>query len=250
MKVRRHLACLYCIALALILSGCRHKTAPAPVSVAPEPIIVPDAPTATLTATPDAIDQGASFELSWSTQNAYAVTIDGIGTVSASGSQKVTPAGSTTYHLTATGDGGNAEASARVTVNVPVAKAPEPTDQQLFAANIKDIFFDYDNYQVRSDQAHAAEADAAFLAQHPNINLLIEGHCDERGSDEYNLGLGEERASTIRNRLVQLGIDSNRIRIITFGKEKPFCVTAEDESCWSQNRRAHFVYENQQNASR
>lgn len=250
MKVRQTLACLYCIALALILSGCRHKTAPAPVSVAPEPIIVPDAPTATLTATPDAIDQGGSFELSWSTQNASAVTIDGIGTVSASGSQKVTPTGSTTYHLTATGDGGSAEASARVTVNVPVAKVPEPSDEQLFAANVKDIFFDYDKYQVRSDQTQAAEADAAFLAQHPSINLLIEGHCDERGSDEYNLGLGEERASTVRDRLVQLGIDGNRIRVITFGKEKPFCTTVEDESCWSQNRRAHFVYENQQNASR
>ena len=249
MKVHKTLVCLCCVALAMILSGCHHKVAPAsPVSEAP-PKIVPPAPTATLTATPDAIDRGGSLELAWSTQNATAVTIDSIGTVSSSGSQKVTPESSTTYHLTATGEGGSTAASARVTVNVPVAK-PEPTDEQLFAANVKDVFFDYDNYDVRPDQTQTAESDAAFLANHPNINLLIEGHCDERGSDEYNLGLGENRASTVKDRFVQLGISADRIRVISFGKEKPFCAMAEDESCWSQNRRAHFVYESQPHASR
>lgn len=249
MKVHRTLVCLCCVALAMILSGCHHKVAPAP-QVSEAPKIVPPAPTATLTATPDAIDRGGSFELAWSTQNATAVTLDGIGTVAASGSQKVTPESSTTYHLTATGEGGSTEASARVTVNVPVAKIPNPTDEQLFAANVKDIFFDYDNYNVRPDQTQITESEAAFLAKHPNINLLIESHYDERGSDEYNLGLGENRASTVRDRFVQLGISADRIRVISFGKEKPFCATAEDESCWSQNRRAHFVYENQQHASR
>jgi len=249
-EVHKTLVCLCCVALAMILSGCHHKVAPAPPVSEASPKIVPPVPTATLTATPDAIDRGGSFELVWSTQNAMAVTIDGIGTVSASGSQKVTPESSTTYHLTATGEGGSAEASARVTVNVPVAKIPEPTDEQLFAANVKDIFFDFDNYDVRPDQTQTAESDATFLAKHPNINLLIEGHCDERGSDEYNLGLGENRASTLRDRFVQLGISADRIRVIGFGKEKPFCATVEDDSCWSQNRRAHFVYESQQHASR
>ena len=250
MKVHKTLGCLCCVALAMILSGCHHKVALAPpVSEAP-PKIVPPAPTATLTATPDAIDRGGSLELAWSTQNATDVTIDGIGSVSASGSQKVTPASSATYHLTATGEGGSAQASARVTVNVPVPKSPEPTDEQLFAANVKDIFFGFDNYDVRPDETQTAESDAAFLAKHPNINVLIEGHCDERGSDEYNLGLGEDRASTVRDRLAQLGVSADRIRIVSFGKERPFCTTAEDESCWSQNRRAHFVYESQQHASR
>lgn len=250
MKAHKTLVCLCSLALAMILAGCHHKVAPAPpVSEAPPKIVTP-APTATLTATPNAIDRGESFELAWSTQNAAAVTIEGIGTVSASGSQQITPENSTTYHLTATGEGGTAEASARVTVNIPVAKVPEPSEEQLFAANVKDIFFDFDRYEVRPDETQTAESDAAFLAKHPNINLLIEGHCDDRGSDEYNLGLGGNRASSVRDRLIQLGVDASRIRVISFGKEKPFCATAEDESCWSQNRRAHFVYESQQHASR
>lgn len=95
-----------------------------------------------------------------------------------------------------------------------------------------------------------ASSDAAFLAQHPDINLLIEGHCDDRGSDEYNLGLGENRASVVRDWLVANGVNANRIRIVTFGKERPFCTTVEDDSCWSRNRRAHFVFEGQTSASR
>lgn len=223
MTVHKSLVCLCCVAFAMILSGCHHKVVPAPpVSEAP-PKIVPPAPTATLTATPDAIDGGGSFELAWSTQNATGVTIDGIGTVPASGSQKVAPESSTTYHLTATGEGGSAEASARVTVNVPVPTSPGPTDEELFAANVKDIFFDFDSYDVRSDDTPTAESDAAFLAKYPNINVLIEGHCDERGSDEYNLVLGEGRASTVRDRLAQLGVSADRIKIVSLGKERPFC---------------------------
>ena len=250
MKVYKTLACLCCFALAIISSGCHHKVAPPPPASQAPPKIVPPAPTATLTATPDAIDRGGSLELAWSTKNATDVTIDGIGSVPASGSQKVSPESSTTYHLTVTGEGGSAEASAHVTVNVPVPTSPGPTDEELFAANVKDIFFDLDSYDVRSDDTLTAESDAVFLAKHPNINVLIEGHCDERGSDEYNLSLGEGRASIVRDRLAQLGVSADHIRIVSFGKERPFCTSAEDESCWQQNRRAHFVYESQQHASR
>jgi peptidoglycan-associated lipoprotein len=249
MKVHKIVVCLGWLALTLIFSGCHHKIAPAP-PVSEAPNIIAPAPTATLTASPEAIDRGGSLELAWSTQNATTVTIDGIGIVSASGSQRVTPESSTTYHLTASGEGGSAEASARVTVNVPETRIPEPTDEELFAANVRDIFFDFDSHDVRPDQTQTAESDAAFLAKHPNITLVIEGHCDERGSEEYNLGLGESRASTVRDRIVELGVSADRIRVMSFGKEKPFCATAEDESCWSQNRRAHFVYETQQHASR
>lgn len=248
-KVDKLYAGLCSVALAVILAGCHHKVTPAPISEAP-PKIVPPSPTATLKSVPESVERGESVELTWNTQNATAVTIEGIGAVSASGSQKITPQSSTTYHLTATGEGGSADATARVTVNIPVAKVPELTDAELFAQNVKDVFFDYDKYDVRPEEQQAASSDAAFLAQHPEINVLLEGHCDERGSDEYNLGLGENRASTIKDWLIAHGVSANRIRVVSYGKERPFCTIADDESCWSQNRRAHFVFQGQTTASR
>lgn len=92
-------------------------------------------------------------------------------------------------------------------------------------------------------------ADAQFLAAHPNMRLLIEGHCDERGSEDYNLALGDSRAKRVRDALVQQGISADRVKLISYGKEKPFCTAAENESCWSQNRRAHFVLRNRQQAA-
>lgn len=129
-----------------------------------------------------------------------------------------------------------------------VAKKPELTDEQLFAQNVKDIFFSYDNADVRVDEQPAVSGDAAFLASHPAIKVLIEGHCDERGSDEYNLSLGESRADKIRNALVREGISSDRIKVVSLGKERPFCSSAENDSCWQQNRRAHFVAQARQQA--
>lgn len=249
-KINKLHVSLCWVGLAVLLAGCQHKATPAaPISEAP-PKIVPESPTVSLTAVPESVERGQSVELTWNTQNATAVTIDGIGTVAGSGSQKVTPESSTTYRLVATGDGGSAEASARVTVNIPAVKAPEPTESELFAQNVKDVFFDFDNFNVRPDEQATASSDAAFLAQHPEINFLIEGHCDDRGSDEYNFGLGEDRASTIKNWLTVHGVSADRIRTISFGKERPFCTATDDESCWSQNRRAHFVFERQASASR
>ena len=85
------------------------------------------------------------------------------------------------------------------------------------------------------------QADASFLKQHPNMMFIIEGHCDERGSTEYNLALGDNRANAAKQALVQQGVAGGRIRTISYGKEKPFC-TESTEACWQQNRRAHFVY--------
>ncbi len=111
----------------------------------------------------------------------------------------------------------------------------------MFSQNIKDIYFDYDKYDVRRDQQAALQADAALLKEHPNVGFTIEGHCDERGSTEYNLALGDNRANSVKNALVQAGIAANRIRTISYGKEKPFC-TESNEECWQQNRRGHFVF--------
>jgi len=111
----------------------------------------------------------------------------------------------------------------------------------MFAQNVKDIYFNYDNYDVRPDQQAALQGDIAYLKQHPDVKFTIEGHCDERGSTEYNLALGDNRASAVRNALVQGGITADRIRTISYGKERPFC-TESNEECWQQNRRGHFVY--------
>ena len=189
---------------------------------------------------PDTVDKGQPAELSWNTQNASTVTIDGIGTVPATGSRKITPDSSTTYHLTAQGEGGSTDASARITVNIPTDTTSHLTTRQLFEQNVKDVFFNYDNYDIRDDELQIISADADFLAQHPEIKFVIEGHCDERGSEVYNMGLGENRASKVKDTLEQHGVSADRIKIISYGKERPFCTTGEDESCWQQNRRAHF----------
>jgi peptidoglycan-associated lipoprotein len=106
---------------------------------------------------------------------------------------------------------------------------------------VHDIYFDYDKYDVRPDQQGTLQADAQWLVAHPNVHLTIEGHCDERGSTEYNITLGDNRANAVKQALVQAGVAADRIRTVSFGKEKPFC-TESTEECWAQNRRGHFVY--------
>jgi peptidoglycan-associated lipoprotein len=182
--------------------------------------------------------------LTWKTDYATDVSIDQLGKVDPSGSRTITPTESTTYHLVARNDGGTQEATARVTVTQPAAPPPQQsneTDAQLFAANVKDVFFDYDSYDISPQYQSTLQADARFLQQHPNMTFTIEGHCDERGSTEYNLALGDNRANSTKQALVGLGIPESRIHTISYGKEKPFC-TESNEACWQQNRRAHFVY--------
>jgi len=234
---------------ALLLAGC-HNQKPVAKVTTPPPTVTSPSPAAELTVTPVSVKRGGSAQLSWKTQNATSINIDGVGPVQSSGSMNIKPQNSTTYRLTAKGDGGTTEASARLTVTVPRSNDISAiTDEQLFAQSIKDVFFGYDNAEIRPDQAVALNADAEFLASHPNIKLLIEGHCDERGSEDYNMGLGENRATAVRGILAQHGVGADRIRTISYGKERPFCTRAEDESCWQQNRRAHFVFEKQQVAT-
>jgi peptidoglycan-associated lipoprotein len=230
---------VFALGAIMTLGACKKKVAPPP----PPPPPPPAAPTASLSANPNTVDKGQASTLTWQTTNATEVSIDGIGAVQPNGSQEVTPTDSTTYHLTAKGPGGTQEATARVTVNQPPPPPPQAsaTDQELFSQNVKDIFFDYDKYDVRPDQQAAIQANAQFLAQHPNISFTVEGHCDERGSTEYNLALGDNRANAVKNALVQAGVNASRIKTISYGKEKPFC-TESNEQCWQQNRRGHFVY--------
>jgi len=224
----------------LTVAGCKKKPAPTPVPTAP-PAVAP-APTATLTATPGQVSAGDQVTLSWRTTDATSVSIEGVGDVPTTGVKTVTPAASTTYHLTARGEGGTAEASAHVTVNAPPAVAVPSntmTAEEEFKANVQDIFFDYDTYDISSDAQAILSRDASYLASHPNIKVVIGGYCDERGSDEYNLALGQHRADAAKKALAGAGVAADRIRVVSYGKEKPFCSESTEE-CWQQNRRDGF----------
>jgi peptidoglycan-associated lipoprotein len=131
----------------------------------------------------------------------------------------------------------------------PPAPTPAPRVDDVMSADIaalnargylKDAFFDYNEATLRDDARTALSADADWLKRYGTIQILIEGHCDERGTTEYNLALGDRRANSAREYLVSLGVDAARIRTVSYGKERPFC-NAETEECWQQNRRAHFL---------
>ena len=231
--------------VVMAAAGCAKKKVTPPTPVPPAP---PPAPTAMLTANPNTISAGQASTLTWATDFASDVTIDGVGKVDPSGSMKVTPSESTTYHLVAKNDTGTKEATARITVTTTAA-APPPTSSstgdesnaRLFSQNVKDIFFAYDSYDMTPQDEAVIQSDARFLQQHPTMSFIVEGHCDERGSIEYNLALGENRAQAAKQALVRAGIAATRIRTISYGKEKPFCAEST-EACWQQNRRAHFAY--------
>jgi peptidoglycan-associated lipoprotein len=241
-------ALILAFALAAV-TGCSKKTAPVnPASTAPTETAPTPAPTAILTADPLAIDLGQSVVLNWRTTSATSVSIDGIGPVNINGTQTVSPSTSTNFHLVAKGDGGTTEANVRVTVRVPVAPAvpaeattgnAEMGSEEAFHQNVADIFFDYDSYALRPEGQAAATKAASYLVSHPDIKIVIGGYCDDRGSAEYNLALGENRANAAKTALVNAGVAANRIRVVSYGKEKQFC-TEDTESCWQQNRRAQF----------
>jgi peptidoglycan-associated lipoprotein len=222
------------------VAGCKKKQ-PVPPAVAP-PVVVP-APTAQITATPIVISAGDQVQLKWSTTNATSTSIDGIGDVPSSGVKTVTPTTSTSFHLVARGEGGTADATARVTVNPPpavVAPVNTMSAEEEFKANVQDIFYDYDTYDIRSDAQATISHDATYLASHPNVKFVIGGYCDERGSNEYNLALGQNRADAAKKALIAAGVAADRIRVVSYGKEKPFCSESSEE-CWQQNRRAGFT---------
>ena len=233
---------------AIAVTGC-HKKSTLPPATAMAPDTTMPAPTASIAADPLAIDIGQSVVLNWRTTNATSVSIDGIGQVPINGTQTVSPANSTNFHLVAKGDGGVTEANVRVTVRVPEAPlAPTGNvsnndgpmgSEAAFHQNVQDIFFDYDSFELRADAKSSVGAAAAYLTSHPAIKILIGGYCDDRGSAEYNITLGEDRANSARTALVEAGVAPGRIRVVSYGKERQFC-TEENDTCWQQNRRAQF----------
>jgi peptidoglycan-associated lipoprotein len=251
------------IALALVLfvfaSGCKKK-APTPPPPPPPPVNNNvSTPTATMgratvnsfTADPPRIERGQGSTLRWSVSNATDMSIDqNVGPVQSQGSRQVYPSATTTYTLTVNGPNG----TDTKTVTIEVASAPPPppptTTQPTLSAmdeltkNAQDAYFDYDHNDLRPDAQQALTVDAELLkrifARDPNFVVVIEGHSDERGSGEYNLGLGDRRSKSAMEFLVQLGVPAERLKSISYGKEKPQCTDAT-EDCYQKNRRAHLA---------
>jgi len=242
--------------LTLAAFSCKRNVAAAPVA-APLPTAstapAVEAPTITVRADRSAITRGQSATLSITTRNATSVTIDpGLGTVPPNGNHQVTPASSVTYVATAHGPGGASSDSVRVTVNDPppatatpirspltnATTAPLTLDQRI-EREMRTVLFDYDKADVRPDQMSILQTAAAFLRENPNLRFTVEGHCDERGSEEYNLALGDRRANAVRQYLISQGISDVRLSAVSYGEERPICHD-QSEECYQRNRHAAF----------
>ncbi len=244
-----------CLILSLaVLAGCRkpdvrplEPPAPRTDERVPDEPAAP-APTASITASPPSIDRGEQTTLSWETQHASSILIDqGVGNVNDRGSIVVSPTDSTTYTLVARGSGGEARASTRVTIVEPTVVEPvvslsdqEGLRREIEAGNIQDVFFDYDRAELSATARAALQRNAVVLKRYPEATVVIEGHCDERGTEEYNLALGDRRALATRDFLLTLGVSQNQMRTISYGEERPFD-QGHNEAAWAKNRRAHFV---------
>jgi len=254
MSKRQLSAVLLSLALFLFVAGCKKKPAappPPPPPPAPAPAPKPSARVVSFTAEPSTIQRGESSTLKWNVESATSVSIEpGIGTVPASGSRAVYPSNNTTYTLTAIGAGGNDSRTASVTVTAPPPPPPPPPPPapkksitERLSTEVQDAYFDYDKNDIREDARATLTRDAdalkSILNDFSGAVITIEGHCDERGSAEYNLALGDRRATAAKDFLVQLGVPADRLKTISYGKERPQC-TESDETCWQKNRRAHF----------
>jgi peptidoglycan-associated lipoprotein len=131
----------------------------------------------------------------------------------------------------------------------PAAAAPHDTQADVLSQDLEtinrkgylsDAYFDYDEASLRMDARTDLDRDAQWLKRFPSVQILLEGHCDDRGTEAYNLALGEQRATAARDYLISLGVAESRIRTISYGKERPFCETPTD-NCWQENRRDHVV---------
>ena len=255
------LICL-AVSVALLADGCKKKV-PAPPPPPPPPAATPSAPppapkaptVAQFSAEPSSIQRGQSATLRWEISGDTSnVSINqGIGTVRSTGSQDVTPTSSTTYTLTATGPGGSVTASDTVSVVTPPPPAATPppvtvppargTVETRLSSDVQDAYFTYDKSDINGDAQSTLTRDVSalktILGDFPNAVIMVEGHCDERGSAEYNLGLGDRRATSAKEFLVQLGLPADRLKTISYGKERPQCTEAT-EDCYQKNRRVHF----------
>lgn len=264
MTSRRN-AAIAALAVSILFTSCTGRSAPAAIPPAPEPASVPQpkaaaeqaaraAPVITeFTAEPSGIFQGQSATLRWHVAGEVTrVTIDQVGTVDQTGTRNVSPKASTVYKLTAIGLG-SAEAATLVIRVLPPLPPISPNNtgsssramlEDRISTDLHDVYFDYGSNglgeNARQSLVQNAAALKAIIAEYPSALILLEGHCDERGSAEYDLALGGLRASATMQVLVQLGISPDRVTLVSYGKEQPQCADA-NESCWQRNRRVHFV---------
>jgi peptidoglycan-associated lipoprotein len=256
-------AAVFTMLLLMSAAGCGKKKPvvatpppnPAPRDRAEAPPPPPPAAGAarigSFTAEPRSIERGQSATLRWSISNATDMTLDqGLGAVTANGTRQVFPSNTVTYTLTARSAGGTDTKSVTVEVIAPPAPPPPPpvkstamSGMDMLQNEAQDAMFDYDKSELRDDARQAMTRNAELLkrifAADRSFTVAIEGHCDERGSAEYNLGLGDRRATAAKEYLVQLGVPADRLTTISYGKDRPVC-TDENEACYQRNRRAHL----------
>jgi len=244
------------VGLSLFAVGCKKKVpAPAPIP-APRPIVEPKATPAkpsivSFAAEPSAIERGQASTLRWNvTGDTTEIRIEpAIGSVNPTGNRQVFPGSTTTYTLTASGPGGSASSTATVNVTAPAPPPPPPPTEktrsftEILSSDVQDAFFDYDQSSIREDARAVLTRNAdvlkAAFQTFPSAIVVVEGHADERGSAEYNLGLADRRATAAKEFLVQLGVPADKLKPVSYGKERPQC-TDSGEGCWQKNRRAHF----------
>ena len=204
------------------------------------------APTVELTSSPSTIGLGNQTRLMWQSTNASSVVIDsGVGNVAETGSLMVSPRESTTYTVTAKGPGGEATSGTRVTVvrksgPIMVYTDIDSLQQAIDGGQVQSVFFDYDKAVLTPAAKRVLEGNARVFRQFSEVGIIVQGHCDERGTEEYNLALGDRRAQIARDYLIELGADPQQLESLSYGEERPFS-PGHDETSWRLNRRAHFV---------
>lgn len=242
---------LYALAgFALILFSSCHKQVtqtPPPAAAAPTPT---EKPTVNyFDVEPAVVTKGQHSSLRWSIDNATSVEIaPDIGPVKANDQRVISPAQTTKYTLKANNVAGAAQASVTVTVNKPATTPPESgegkSDVIVVNHRLIDVHFDYNKGDLNDQERSTLEDDARilknFFESNSGARVTIEGHCDDRGSDEYNFALGDRRASTVKDALVKLGLTAEKLETVSYGKERPLCFSPTEE-CYARNRRAHFV---------
>jgi peptidoglycan-associated lipoprotein len=251
---KKSIAGMCFLGISLLGAGCSSHTPVATRSSIPTPV-APELPPPPPPATPEIVEfkadrtssePGQPVILSWQVRAASDVRIlPDPGQVGEIGSRSVSPEKSSEYKLIAKGPGGEVSATVHVNVSTPkVARAPTPQAIGTVQDQLSDIQFDYDQFRVRDEARAVLEKNAVilrgFLAEVTGLKVLVEGHCDERGSAEYNMAMGARRAEEAMRVLVDLGVPGAKLNAISYGSEMPLCTDANEE-CWQRNRRVHLA---------
>jgi peptidoglycan-associated lipoprotein len=237
--------------LLLLSTSCPKAVSPVGVPPAPAPLASPKPSIESFSAEPTTISEGQTASLRWSVKNATSIRIDNsIGPVEPDDHVDIKPSGTTTYKIEAVNGSESTSAMVIVTVTKPPSTGSESdrahtaqSTARFLASQLQDVHFDYGKNEILEEDKSLLDNDAAVLKNifqnDPELLVTIEGHCDERGSAEYNIGLGDRRANFIKDYLVGSGVPEGKLGTLSYGKERPICVEATGH-CFAQNRRAHF----------